>query len=90
MGVYGLRVAFSSFGPLNLVRTALATVRPETWPDSGSSKRRRLVLWLMFSTSARRRETKPWSPPVKAGVLVDVASATLAAAAAGAEEPLRK
>ena len=65
-GVYGRRTAFSAPSGLNLVRRALATLRPETWSSSGSLNRRRLVLWLTVSTSSSCRLRKPCSPPVKA------------------------
>lgn len=61
-------MAFSSLGPLYLVKMALAMCRPDTLSLSGSSKRKRLVLWLMFSTSDSFSDRKPWSPPVRAGL----------------------
>lgn len=69
VGVYGRITGFSISGPLYLVTSALATVRPLT--SSGFSKRNRnfLVLWLMFSTWSRARLTKPWSVATCASVL---------------------
>jgi hypothetical protein len=65
-GVYGLITAFSIPGPLYLVKSAEATLKPLTWSPSGSAKRNFLVLWLTSSTLWSFRLMKPWSPPVKA------------------------